>query len=376
MEKHNRSEEGSASPKPTRALVVHTGGGLGDVLLSRPVVDTLVENGYLVDFLARESTAAALAGHPGICDLLTIARKDPGSVAQMKSWARTLRCRGYSLAILLWSTSRWAWTLRWARIPQRVGQDSRLLYSFTFTHPVRVRSEHGDQHSHWTEILLDYPRVLGLAPPQARVEYPVPEQAARQAQALLESADFGRRQGPLLGFHSGKGLPLAPDRWPVAHFASLARELQDRLDARLVLTGGPGEIEIVQAVAAGLGPGFLNLAGQTDLPTLAALAQSCQVFVCPDSGPMHLAAAVGTPVVGIYALDEDFPQRWAPFGVPHRIVRPARPACPPGCSKPTCPNFACYLKVAPASVSQAVQELLAVPAQKESGSAGGNGLPS
>lgn len=341
-----------------RALVVHTGGGLGDVLLSRPVVDTLAMAGYTVDFLARQGTAVALTGHPRIRELLTIPGKDPANSRQMRAWAKTLQERNYEAALLLWSTSRWAWTLRWARIPKRVGQDSRLLYSFNFTHPVRVRSEHGDEESHWTDILLDYPRALGLQPEPARVSFPVTEESAAVATALIGAADFATHRGPVLGFHSGKGLPLGPERWPVAHFGKLARELQDHLDARLILTGGPGEVEIVRGVAEHLRPGYLNLAGSTDLPTLAAVAAQCQVYICPDSGPMHLAAAVGTPVVGIYALDEDFPKRWAPYGVPHRVIRPPRPACPPGCTKPTCANFACYLRVGPSEVARAVCELL------------------
>ncbi len=341
-----------------RALVVHTGGGLGDVLLSRPVVDTLTENGYQVDFLAREGTAVALAGHPGIEQLLTISTKDPSDLAQMRKWAARLREGRYETALLLWSTSRWAWTLRAAGIPQRVGQDSRLLYSFTFTHKVSIRSEHGDLSSHWTDILLDYPRALGLTPAPPQVNYPIDQETAGKVSEMIASADFEGRSGPIIGFHSGKGLPLGPERWPVGHFGEMARQLQDGLNARLILTGGPAEREIVGCVEQHLSPGYLNLAGKTDLDTLAGVAAACKVFVCPDSGPMHLAAAVGTPVVGIYALDEDFPQRWAPFGVPHRVIRPARPACPPGCRKPTCPNFACYLKVQPSEVVSAVSELL------------------
>lgn len=364
---------------PPRALIVHTGGGLGDVLLSRPVVDAMTSAGYQVDFLARQATAGALAGHPGIHELLTIPGKDPANLGEVRRWAARLKERRYQVALLLWSTSRWAWTLRLSGIPRRAGQDSRLLYSFTFTDRVRVRSEHGDQSTHWTEVLLDYPRALAITPPPPQVHYPIDAQAEAQVEDLVGGFNWGGRRGPLLGFHSGKGLPLGPERWPVGHFARLARELQERLDARLILTGGPNEVEIVKGVAEGLSDPYLNLAGQTDLPTLAAVAARCEVYICPDSGPMHLAAAVGTPVVGIYALDEDFPQRWAPFGVPHRVVRPPRPACPPGCQKPTCPNFSCYLKVAPSEVSLAVTELLAEinsqGKQKGSGSKAGNGLP-
>lgn len=346
--------------KKPRALIVHTGGGLGDVLLSGPVIDALSEAGYEVDFLARKSTSVAVAGHPNLSELLTIESKDPPNLKAMREWAARLKAREYDLCFLLWSTSRWAWTLYLSSIPQRVGQDSRLLYSFLFTHRVRIRSEHGDDTTHWTEILLDYPRAVGIAPPE-KVQpcFSLSQENRNEAQERLNEFDFGSLDGPLIGFHSGKGLELTSQRWPVDRFAQFARELQEQLNARLVLTGGPQEIEIVGAISSQLQLPHANLSGKTRLPVLAALAEACDLFVCPDSGPMHLAAAVKTPVVGIYALDEDFPKRWAPFGVPHRIIRPPRPACPPGCKKPTCPNFSCYLKVQPSEVVAAASQLLA-----------------
>lgn len=337
---------------------MHTGGGLGDVLLSGPVVDTLHHSGYKVDFLARKGTSGAVERHPRVNELLTIDTKDPPNLGEMKSWAARLKEREYDICLLLWSTTRWAWTLFWSRIPKRVGQASRLAYSFLFTHRVPIRSERGDTSTHWTEILLDYPRRAGLQPVEPKLSYPLTEKARKEASGLIERFDFGELQGPLLGFHSGKGLPLTANRWPVAQFARLAEHLQANLGARLILTGGPNEVEIVNEIQQRLLLPVANVAGKTSLETLGALAEQCSAFVCPDSGPMHLAAAVGTPVVGIYALDEDFPKRWAPFGTDYRIIRPPRPACPPGCKKPTCPNFACYLKVKPEEVTRAVEELL------------------
>lgn len=340
------------------ALIVHTGGGLGDVLLSGPVIDTLANAGFRVDYLARSSTAHALRGHPSLNELLTIDSKDPNNLKEMRSWADTLKQRQYDIVFLLWSTTRWAWTLYLAGIPKRVGQDSRLMYSFLFTHRVSIRSEKGDETSHWTDILLDYPRKVGIEALPARLVYQVEAEAKAQAKNLLKHANFGTQTGPLLGFHSGKGLDLTPDRWPVDHFSTLARALQDSLGARIVLTGGPNEIELIEHVSRPLTKPYLNLAGKTNLQVLAAIIQECDAFICPDSGPMHIAAAVKTPVVGIYALDEDFPSRWAPFGTPHKIIRPTRPACPPGCKKPDCPNFACYLKVKPDALSLATSELI------------------
>ena len=341
-----------------KALVVHTGGGLGDVLLSGPVVDALREAGYTVDFLARSGTAQAVVAHPNIRELLVIEGKDPAGIKEMNRWAGLLNEKAYDLSILLWSTTRWAWTLYWAGIPVRVGQDSRLMYSFLFTHKVKVRSEHGDTTSHWTDVLLDYPRKLGIEPEAIRPNFPISNEDENWARSVLKSFDFSPHQGPLIGFHSGKGLQLSNDRWPCGHFGLLARSLQEQLDARLVLTGGPGETEIVKQVSEHLQRPYLNLAGQTTVKQLAALQQQLDAYVCPDSGPMHLAATVGTPVVGIYALDEDFPDRWAPFGTVNRKVRPPRPACPPGCTKPTCPNFKCYLKGDPEEVVEAVRAVL------------------
>lgn len=344
-----------------RALIIHTGGGLGDVLLSGPVIDTLSGAGYQVDFLARKATSPAVATHPNLSELLTIEGKDPPNFREIRRWAARLRERKYDLGMLLWSTTRWAWTLYLSGIPKRLGQDSRLMYSFLFNKRVRIRSEHGDEESHWTDVLLDYPRAAGLTPVPAKLSLPLSQEHLDTAQALIAEADFGTLQGPLIGFHSGKGLPLGPERWPTGHFTALADSLQKQLGARLVMTGGPNEVELVESIASELDAPYLNLAGKTDISGLAATAQACDVFVCPDSGPMHVAAAVGTPVVGIYALDEDFPKRWAPFGVEHRVIRPPRPACRANCKKPTCPDFKCYLKVTPESVCSAVQELLTAP---------------
>lgn len=339
-----------------RILVVHTGGGLGDVLLSTPVLQALHHAWpeAELDFICARSTAPALRGNPHLRELIVFeGRKAPRLPGEALRWAQKLKQRSYDAALVLWSATGWAWTLWLAGIPIRVGQGSRLAYSFLYTHRVRVRSEHGDTHSHWTDILLDYVRALGLDPPTPEVTYVLPPDAEQTAASLIPPGE-----GPLIGFHTGKGIPLEPGRWPVAAFATWARALEEELGARLVFTGGPGEVDLVAEVVRLADSQGLNLAGSTDLPTLAAVARQCQVFVCPDSGPMHLAAAVGTPVVGIYALEEDFPQRWAPFGTRHRIVRPAVRNCHPGCLKSTCPDFRCYWQVEAKEIVNCVLVLL------------------
>ena len=84
-----------------------------------------------------------------------------------------------------------------------------------------------------------------------------------------------------------------------------------------------------------------------------ALAQTARAAVAMDSGPMHVAAAVGTPTVGIFALQSDEPDRWAPNGPHVAVVRPSYP-CPPGHRKETCPDFACVRELDDARILAAL----------------------
>jgi ADP-heptose:LPS heptosyltransferase len=339
-----------------KILIIHTAGGVGDVLLSTCVIDALAQAHpeAQIDFLCLARNAAILEGHPGLRKVMTIEHKAPKGL-DWWAWVQRLRAEKYEAALVLWSATGLAWMLVAAGIPIRVGQDSRLLYSFTYTHKVRIRSEHGDSHSHWTEILLDFVRALGIQPGPARVHFSPTAAVREQAKDMIQPL-----KGPIFGFHSTKGLSLATSRWPTAAFAQWAKALHDELGATLIFTGTPNDQEIVEAI---IGQAqlerYLNLCGKTDLPLLAALAAECDAFLCPDSGPMHVAAAAGARVVGIYALAEDFPQRWAPHCSHRRILRPQPVGCRPGCIKANCPDFRCYFEVRSAEVVEAVRSVCA-----------------
>lgn len=341
-----------------KILVVHTGGGLGDVLLSTPVLRALKTHWpqAQLHFLARKGTSAAIVNNPDVDQVLTIASTQP-SIGELPSWISRIRAEKYDLAIVLWSKTNLAFMLFAAGIPLRVGQDSRLAYSWMYTHRVSLRSEHDDTASHWTEILLDYVRILGLTPSRTAPTFVIPSTATAQADALLEK--LPPSTGPLVGFHSSKGETASLERWPAAVFASYVKALYHDLGARLVLTGGPSEVALVNEVCKIAAVPCLNLAGATSLDVLAAVAQRCEVFVCPDSGPMHLAATTGTPTVGIFALDEDFPQRWAPYGEHNVVIRLDTPCCPnKRCIKAQCNDFHCYKRITPDQVVAAVRQAL------------------
>lgn len=324
-----------------RALVVAAGGGIGDTLLAGVVAHALRERYAAVD-------ALVLPGHR------VVAEHDPAyervfGFGGIAATAGAMRANRYAAAVVTWATFATAIVPLLAGIPERVGQ-ARRLYSAAFTRRVTVRSELGDRSAHWTEILLDYARALGCDDARAQPAF-VPGDDDRAAADRL-----ARERGLDGGFailHPTRGLP-SQARWPTAGLVRLAAALRSRDGLPLVLTGSGADAPIADEVARAAGA--QSVAGLTPLGVYGALAERARYVVAMDSGPMHVAAAVGAPTVGIFALQSDEPDRWAPRGPHTAVVRPTYP-CPPGHRKETCPDFACVRELDVAGVLAALAGL-------------------
>ncbi len=189
--------------------------------------------------------------------------------------------------------------------------------------------------THWTQILLDFARAIGCDDPVARPAFVTTEEDRAAAATLLAQVGV---EGDFAVLHPTRGLSAQRARWPAAGFIALARALRARDGLPLLVSGAPADAPVAEAIAAG--SGAISIAGATTLGTYAALAERARHVVAVDSGPMHVAAAVGAPTVGIFALQSDEPDRWAPLGDHVRVVRAVYP-CPPDHRKETCPDFAC-----------------------------------
>jgi ADP-heptose:LPS heptosyltransferase len=149
----------------------------------------------------------------------------------------------------------------------------------------------------------------------------IPAEAQQRAAQLLR----GRRGGPMVGIHASGGRPIK--QWEVTRFAEVAAMLVASRGATIVLTGAPGDRAIVDLVRSAIpATNAIDIAGEADLLTLAAVLQQIDVLVTGDTGPMHLAAAVGTPVVAVFGPSD--PARYAPRGSQHRIIRIDLPCSP------------------------------------------------
>ncbi len=326
------------------ALVICAGGGIGDVLLATPVMRTLRARYGSVVALTTAAHRDVLAGNADLAEVWSDDVPFGGLVARV-------RARRFEASVTTWATLGSAALPFLAGIPARAGQ-ARRTYSPLFTHRVVVRSERGDRTTHWTQILLDFPRALGCTVTDARPVFTVPAAARASLRALLAARDV---RAPYLVLHPTRGIAAARERWPVRALGDLARALGAAYGVPVVVTGGGGDKRIADAVAAAAGA--ISLGGATTIPEFGALAEGALGVVAMDSGPMHVAAAVGAPTVGIFALRSDKPDRWGPQGRATAIVRGTYP-CPPHHRKETCPDFACIAALPEGRIVDAVDGVL------------------
>ncbi len=373
-----------------RILAACTDGGVGDLLAALPAINALHRHfGVPVDVLATPYAAPVLRGQDAVGTVMW----DDGRETVL-SLARRLAANRYSHAVVFWSTPRIARAVAAAGIPVRVGQ-ARRLYSFRYTKRVTVRSETGDTTSHWTDIQMDYARVLGVVPRSEdfviRV-YPGPEDvraidallsrifATAANHAVTASAGTGRPQSDFIVLHAARGISTRASQWPTQRFAELGDVLAAAFCAPVILTGSAHEAALVGRIASAMHERAINVAGKTSLLGFADLARRARVVVALDSGPMHLAAAAGAPTVGIFALRTDHPQRWRPLGPRVAVVPPTYP-CPPRCRKETCRSFACYAALEVDRIVAAARDLAsegpatpATPASPEVGASAATSL--
>jgi lipopolysaccharide heptosyltransferase II len=313
-------------------------------LLVTPLIRALRARFGAVTALVKPAHRDVLAGNP---DVASVWADDASFV---RSVAR-VRAARFDAAVVTWATTRAALVPYLARVPIRVGQ-TRRSYSGLFTHRVARRSDVGDRTTHWTQIMLDLARAIGCDTADATPTFAVSEDARTAAARLLAAHGVA---APYVVLHPTRGIAAARDRWPIEPFAALARDLAATSGARVVVSGDANDRAIAAAIAAG--GAAVSLAGETSIASFAALAASARAVIAMDSGPMHLAAAVGAPTVGIFALQSDEPDRWAPLGRATAVVRATYP-CPPDHRKETCPNYACIDALDRARVLAALETLV------------------
>ncbi|MBI3004626.1 MAG: glycosyltransferase family 9 protein [Ignavibacteriales bacterium] len=303
--------------------------------------------------LLRNYTKDIASGYEGLSEVLTY--DHAGKPKSFLEMLHELKRGRYDLAIVAFPRFRIALLLLIAGIPVRVGTGYRW-YSFLFNRKVFEHRKTGERHE--SEYNVGLLRGLGLENGRsANPRLKVLEEDRLAALTVMHESGIQRGE-PWVILHPGSG-GSARD-WSPENFGRLAKALHDD-GYKVVITGGPGENEIVQQVVNHSEGKGVPVVGRFQLRELAAFISFAGLFVANSTGPLHIAAAVGTPVIGFYP---DIPacsvKRWGPLSEQKKIFVPDRSKCPL-CQGGDCRSNICMEQIAVDNVVEAVRELISTP---------------
>jgi lipopolysaccharide heptosyltransferase II len=342
---------------------------IGDVVFTTPLLRALKRAypGARVSYLVEGDAAPVVRHNPHLDDVI-VAPRTHGieRIADDLALARRLRRARFDVALDLHGGPRAAW-LTWASgARERIGYDirgRRWMYTRIAQRAPDLRPRHSVANQ-WDllEAIPGWPGG-GADPERDAVEMPLDPDADRRMAMRLAAAGVGP-DDELVVLHVSAGNAFR--RWPEPFFADTAAALAERPERRVVLSSGPSDRQATARIAAsargrlGTGSGRIVDLGEFDLQELRALIGRSRLFVGGDTGPLHMAAATRTPVVGIYgptlsAQSAPWRSRVIPsFSIELRDL-PCRPCdqrvCAPG-------DFRCLTTLGPAAVIEAAEQAL------------------
>lgn len=220
-----------------------------------------------------------------------------------------------------------------------------------------TRHKHPERMMHEVERGLDLVGAIGMGTDDHRLRLVIPNDARDEALAALAMRHVDRSR-PLIVVHPGCSMPARTYAWE--RFALVAQHLVEQDAATIILTGVEQERALTERVrqqVAGMArESVFSLAGELSFPGLCAMIETADLTITNNTGPMHVSAAAGTPVVALFALTNP-PEQWGPWQVPHRLLNYDVPCRI--CYSRVCPfDHECLSLVTPAEVVAAARELL------------------
>ena len=300
-----------------RLLLIRTD-RLGETLLNLPAAAALQQawSGATLTWLAHPDLAPLLSGVPWVSRVLPHA-EPPGSwwLARALALALRLRAGRFDMAVVSNPKKELHLAVWLAGIPVRAGYDRK--WGGLLTHRLPDRKALGDRHE--VEYNLDLVRALGMS--AAVPEWRLPRFEREQADvAQLLGRHHISPSDPVIAVHPWTSNPVK--QWPADRYRAVIAHLSCRLRMPTVVIGGADAVGQADSVIPDAAAPVVNLTGRLSLRQLAALLQRARLLVSNDSGPVHLAAAVGTPTVVLFGTPDPAagPRRWGPWGAGHHVV--------------------------------------------------------
>ena len=334
---------------------------IGDVIHTLPALNAIRKHypEAHITWLVEEAASEILIGHPAIDRVLISRRKtwirgwrSPGFSAKFRDalcFLKTLQDTRYDLIIDFQALLKSGILIALAKGKRKIGFDKgmehmELSHLFLNERIAPVSMEH---HALLRQLML----VRGIGIEWDGIEYRLPVEPEDKRRAGILLAEHGVQAGePLIIINPGA--KWKTKLWSSLKFARLADAMIERRLGKVIFTGSEEDKRLIDAIRSSMKDNAADLSGKTTLKTLAAVFEKAKFLISTDTGPMHLAAALGLPVIALFGPTA--PWRTGPFGSRHRTVRAGLPCSP--CFKRECGTVACMSNISLENVLGAVDE--------------------
>lgn len=305
---------------PTKKILMVRPDAMGDVVLMIPLLNTLKATWPEAEIhpLLQGYTQDILNDHPSVTSVI-LDWKKAGKVNSLKdffAYARYLKTFQFDIAILPFLEDFYVFLCVAAGIPIRVGDGNKPLIRPFLTHTIPLQFRNLSLHEAEQQARL----FQALVPsPNWDMRMNLVTQDAEEIPVKTRLTEAGWRKEPLIGIHTSTG--GGNRAWTASQFSVLIDLIHTQTPYRVVLTGAsPKECEKVQAIIDLCAIKPFNMAGKTSTSQLKTLISQCEAFIGTDTGPVHVAAALQKPVVGLSPTKYIKSLRWGPWQTPHRVV--------------------------------------------------------
>ncbi len=323
----------------SKALVVKLS-SLGDLFHALPAVRMLKAGlGLSIHWMTQPEYAELVSCFDDVERVLTFPRRN--FVGGMRSWLSELRADSYDYVFDFQGLFKSALSTRMARARRRVGPSysrecARLLY-----HEIAGKT---DRHRHAVEEALDFVRHFNVEMASPVFPVSIPSQVLNADSPRIAYLPCSR---------------WSTKNWPPAHFARLIRTVHAEVGGSAYLLGGQEDEAVCHGIQEQADIPLHNVCGKTSLVELGGYLKEMDLLVTVDSGPMHMAAALGTPVLALFGATD--PKRTGPYGPGHRVLQhgglPCRPCRSRACLRAE-KDIACLRDLHPDRVAESVYGLL------------------
>ncbi len=292
---------------------------MGDVVLTTPAIKAL-RQAYphaRITFLVTPQTKALIEKNPYLNEVLVDDRRGAHKgLFGFFNLVSSLRAKKFDLAVVFHTKKRTNLLSALAGIPYRIGYKNNKL-GFFLTHPIVDKRHEGIKHE--AEYCLDVLRELGIESNDLELHVSLTKESEEWFNQFRRQHGL-TAQDRLVAVHPGASDPAR--RWPPYYFAEVVEALINKYSCKVILVGSEDIKSLSQQINPKENPQIIDTLGKTSLSQLASLLSHCHLLISNDTGPVHVAAGVGTAVLSIFTRNQPGinPERWRPLGKRSRFV--------------------------------------------------------